>query len=599
MIDPKKFLKTVPSQPGVYQMLNVDQQVLYVGKAKNLRKRLASYFRKDQDIKTSAFMRQVVKIEIIITENENAALLLENNLIKTLHPHYNILFKDDKSFPYLLLTDHEFPRLTIHRGPKKNRGHYFGPFPNSQAVHQVLNLLQRVFRLRKCGDNFFRNRSRPCIQYQIKRCTAPCVRYISKIKYGDNVQFVEQFLSGKSDVIIQKITQMMEDAAAKLEYENASFYRDQIASLRDIQRQQIIVKDRGDIDAIGIASVQNQVGINILLIRKGLVIGNHSFFTEVKGEVNYSEIIETFILQHYLGHAAPEMIPRKIMVQIHLPNRSWIERALSERLQQKMVLQDQVKGDSRKLLAMAAANIDYAMKNRFQQLITFSQQLASFTEFFSLTSLPRCIDCFDVSHTMGESTVASCVVFDQQGACKKNYRRFNIQTAGASDDYAALREVLIRRYQNADDLPDVIIIDGGKGQLNTAVNVLQKFPIEKVLLMAIAKGPSRKPGLEEIHLLGRQSPISFDPASPVLHLLQQIRDEAHRFAISGHRQKLVKNRKQSILENVPGVGAKRRAEILKHFGGLQAVKQASIEELAAVKGVQKSLAKLIYEYLHQ
>ena len=475
-------IETFPNKPGVYQMLDSAGAVIYVGKAKNLKKRVANYFRLALDTKTGALMEKVVDIKIIVTSNESAALLLENELIKKHQPHYNILFKDDKSFPYLFLSEHEFPRLSIKRGAKKDKGKYFGPYPNASAAYHVLYLAKKVFRMRSCGDSYFRNRSRPCIQYQIKRCSAPCVDYISKEDYAHAVNFIEQFLTGKNDAIIDEITILMEKAAIACDYEKAALYRDQIADLRK--------------------------------------------------------------------------------------------------------------------LLMAQDNAEHELKKHNRDANKYANCLKSFSDFLHLTIIPKRIECFDVSHTQGEFAVVSCVVFNEYGPEKNSYRRYNVKPEVGGDDYASLREGLLRRYRDKINLPQVIIIDGGKGQLGVAASVLCELQINDVVLLAIAKGPERRPGLEEIYLFGHEQVFVLDPSSPTLHFLQQIRDEAHRFAISAHRKKLARARVGSVLDDIEGVGPKKRTALLKYFGGLQEIESAGVDDLSKVEGISLSLAKRIYDYLH-
>ncbi|EKE00737.1 MAG: hypothetical protein ACD_21C00284G0002 [uncultured bacterium] len=599
--DPQQFLKSLPNKPGVYQMYDAGHKVLYVGKAKNLKKRLRSYFYSVKDPKTSAFMAQVKSIEVIITPNENAALLLESNLIKTLKPHYNILFKDDKSFPYLLLSNHELPRLSVYRGAiKKNQGRYFGPFPSAKAVNLTMDLLQKIFKLRVCGDSFFRNRIRPCMLYQIKLCSAPCVGCVDKEGYAAQVKFVEQFLGNKSDYVVQKLTDLMDTAAANLNYEQAANYRDQITSIRKVQQEQAITKESGNLDVIALAVQQDgAVCVDVLLVRNGLVLGNKSYFPAVnKFTPTPEEILETFLAQHYLQGDVEALVPDKILINTKLPNRLQYAAVLSEKVGRKVLVSDHTKGVQKQLIAIAEANAQNALQIRLTSAMNYSERLLQFKKALHLPMLPSRIECFDVSHTMGEAQVVACVVFNEKGSDKSEYRRFNVKTASAGDDYGALREALLRRYADSQNLPDLIMIDGGKGQLNAAVQVLHRLQITNVLLMAIAKGKERKPGFEEIYVWRRNAPLVLAPQDPALHLIQQIRDEAHRFAISGHRKKMVKIRRRSVLANIYGIGKAKQAALLRHFGGLTELKGAGIDDLLKVKGINRSLAERIYEYLH-
>lgn len=597
---PQKFLKSLPNKPGVYQMYNAEHKVLYVGKAKNLKKRLRNYFFSVKDLKTIAFMAQVKNIEIIITDNENAALLLESNLIKTLKPRYNILFKDDKSFPYLFLSKHDFPRLSIYRGPiNKAQGKYFGPFPSGKAVNLILDMLQKIFRMRTCSDSYLRNRTRPCMLYQIKLCSAPCVGSVDKATYATQVKLVEEFLCNKSDRIVQKFTALMDKAAAKLDYELAANYRDQIIAIRKVQTQQAIIKGKINIDVIALAANASAICIDILFVRNGLLLGNKTYFP-VANKFNLSddEILTAFLVQHYLQNEISDVIPDKILVSIKLSNRLGIASILREKFKNKVIICDHIQGAQKQLIAMAETNAISVLKKHFASSISYFDRLFNFKETLHLPFLPKLIECFDVSHTMGEAQVAVCVVFDEYGSKKSAYRKFNIKSNNVGDDYGSMREALLRRYGDLRDLPDVIMIDGGRGQLNTAAKALKELHIDNIFLIAIAKGKERKPGLEEIYIYGKGDPVVLSPESPALHFIQQVRDESHRFAISGHRKKMIKSRQQSILENITGVGRVRQIALLKHFGGLAELRSAGIDDLIKTKGVNRNLAKRIYEYLH-
>ena len=598
--DPRKFLKSLPNKPGVYQMIDGGHKVLYVGKAKNLKHRLRNYFYSVKDPKTLAFMAQVKNIEIIITANENAALLLESNLIKTLKPRYNILFKDDKSFPYLFLSQHDFPRLSMIRAAtNKIPGKYFGPFPSAKAVDFTLDLLQKIFRLRVCQDSFLRSRTRPCMFHQIKLCNAPCTGFVDKEMYASQVKLVEQFLSNKSNYIVEQLTKSMDAAAARLDYEQAAVYRDQITSIRKVQTQQAITKGSGNLDIIALATNESAVCIDILFVRNGMLLGNKTYFPVApKFNLSSDEILTTFLTQHYLQNEISEIVPDKILVNIKLQNRLGVSVLLSEKFKRKIVISDHIRCAQKHLITTAEANAINALKTHLASAASYFERLRNFKDTLHLSVLPRRIECFDVSHTMGEAQMAALVVFDEHGANKSAYRRYNIKTTSVGDDYSALHEALSRRYGDLRDLPDVIMIDGGRGQLNVAVQVLQKLQIDNVFLMAIAKGLERKPGSEEIYIYGRKDPLILAPQSPALHFIQQIRDESHRFAITGHRKKMVKLRRQSILGNIVGVGKARQMILLKHFGGLTELKGAGIDDLAKIKGISSNLARRIYEYLH-
>lgn len=580
-------------------MFDATHKILYVGKAKNLKKRLHSYFHSVKDSKTSAFMAQVKNIEIIITSSENEALLLESNLIKTLKPRYNILFKDDKSFPYLFLSKHDFPRLSIHRGSvNKIQGKYFGPFPSAKAVNLILDLLQKVFKLRVCGDSFLRNRTRPCMLYQIKLCNAPCTGCISKAAYASQIKLVTQFLHNKSDYIVQKFTKLMDNAVIKLDYEQAANYRDQIISIRKIQTKQAIIKGSCNIDVIALATNENTVCVDVLFIRSGLLLGNKSYFSSLTPNLLGEEILTAFIVQHYLQNETREIIPDKILVNIKLKDRIELTSLLREKFKCNIIISDRTQSARKHLLTMALANAMNSLKIKLANAASYSERLINFKNVLRLSALPKRIECFDVSHTMGEAQIAACVVFDEHGPNKSAYRKFNIKNNNSGDDYSSLSEALLRRYSDLRDLPDIIMIDGGKGQLNIAFKILQKLKITNIFLMAIAKGVERKPGLEEIYICGKKDPLILLPQSPALHFIQQIRDESHRFAISGHRKKMIKLRRQSILSGITGIGKTKQALLLKHFGGLAELKSAGIDDLVKTKGISRNLAQRIYEYLH-
>ncbi|CAL7962460.1 excision nuclease subunit C [Gammaproteobacteria bacterium] len=581
-------------------MVDGGHKVLYVGKAKNLKYRLRNYFYSVKDPKTLAFMAQVKNIEIIITVNENAALLLESNLIKTLKPRYNILFKDDKSFPYLFLSQHDFPRLSVIRAATdKIPGKYFGPFPSAKAVNFTIDLLQKIFQLRVCQDGFLQSRTRPCMFHQIKLCSAPCAGFVDKEMYASQVKLVEQFLSNKSNYIVEQLTKSMDVAAARLDYEQATIYRDQIISIRKVQTQQAITKGTSNLDIIALATNESAICIDILFVRSGMLLGNKTYFPIApKFNLSPDEILMTFLTQHYLQNEISEIVPDKILVNIKLQDRLGFSILLSEKFKRKVVISDHITGAQKHLITTAEANASNALKTHLASAASYFERLRNFKDILHLSALPRHIECFDVSHTMGEAQVAALVVFDEYGANKSAYRRYNIKTTNVGDDYGALREALSRRYGDLRDLPDVIVIDGGRGQLNIAAQVLQKLQIDNIFLMAIAKGSGRKPGLEEIYIYGRKDPLILAPQSPALHFIQQIRDESHRFAITGHRKKMVKLRRQSILGNIVGVGKSRQMTLLKHFGGLTELKGAGIDDLAKIKGISCNLARRVYEYLH-
>lgn len=603
IFDAQLFLKELTAHPGVYQMFSVSDEMLYIGKARNLKKRLSSYFRKQGlNNKTAALVKQIQRIEVIVTRSENEALLLECELIKRFKPRYNILLRDDKSYPYLVLTMHpDFPRLDFYRGPKIGKNRYFGPYPSATAARETLNLLQKLFRLRSCQDDFFRHRQRPCLQYQIKRCTGPCVKLIDVQAYQEDVQRVVLFLEGKSQAVIDDLVQHMDQASANLQFELAAHYRDQIARLRQIQQQQVIVGHQEDSDAIVVAISHGCVCIQVMTIRGGILLGSKAFFPTLPPAYNEAEVLAAFLPQYYLAPEHVHDIPRQLIVSHAVAEADWLAQALVEQAGHAVKFIVNPRSDRARWLQMALQNAQQALAHHLAERSTLYQRMLALQELLGLDNLPQRLECFDISHSQGEATVASCVVFDEGGPRKKDYRHFNIEGVTPGDDYAAMLQALLRRYTavktHEGQLPDVLIIDGGKGQLAQAEKVLEELQIAGVAIVAIAKGPTRKPGLETLFMAGRAMPLVAKPDSLALHLIQQIRDEAHRFAITGHRGRRAKKRHTSILENIPGIGAKRRRELLRHFGGLQELKRASIEDIAKVTGINKELAERIYQAL--
>ncbi|HVV67828.1 MAG TPA: excinuclease ABC subunit UvrC [Gammaproteobacteria bacterium] len=602
--DPKAFIETLPTRPGIYQMMNAQGQVLYVGKARNLKDRVSSYFRAGAlDTKTIALVQKIDHMTVTVTHSENEALLLESNLIKKLRPRYNILLRDDKSYPYLFLSAHrDFPRLTFHRGPEREKGEYFGPYPSAAAVHETLDVLQKLFKIRQCSDPFFKSRTRPCLQYQIKRCTAPCVGYVDVAAYQEDVQRTRLFLRGKNEAVMQELINKMEQAASRLEFEAAAHLRDTINIMRQMQARQAISTDEGDVDVIAVTSREGAVCIEVLYIRNGRLLGNKSFFPKAPKEAREEEVLTSFLPQYYLSAQRGESFPDRIYVNLPLADGQWIIEALSEQWQRKVVMTVPTRGFPKQWINMALLNARHSLVNHLSSQLNYYQWLEALQKAFKLPGLPQRLECFDISHTMGEATVASCVVFGTEGPIKDDYRRFNIRDIQPGDDYAAMQQALERRYTRikatGGEVPDILIIDGGKGQLSVAEQVLEELQVVGVTLLAVAKGPTRKPGLETIFLSGHTQPWHFEPDSVVLHLIQRIRDEAHRFAITGHRQQRAKARTTSPLEAVPGIGPTRRREILKHFGGLQGVMRSSVAELAKVPGISLDLAQRLYDSLH-
>lgn len=599
MFDPKPILKNLPNLPGVYRMINVEDAVIYVGKAKDIKKRVASYFNKNlASPRTKMMVSQIVKIETTVTRNEAEALLLENNLIKSMMPRYNVLFRDDKSYPYISLTGDKFSRLAFHRGAQKKGSSYFGPFPNSVAVRESIQLLQKVFKLRTCENTVFANRSRPCLQYQIERCTAPCVGYISVEDYAHDVNHAAMFLEGKTNEVMNALGDKMNTAAANQEYEQAAVFRDRMQALRQVQAKQFVSDfSVSDADVIACASLQNQHCINLVMIRGGRHLGDKSFFPKNTQDADLVETVEAFLTQHYVAQNTPPMI----VCGADVDAKSF-EQALSEQSGRKIKIITHTIGDKKVWLKMAQTNAELALSQKTLEASNQEARLLALREALHLSESVERMECFDISHTMGEATVASCVVFDKGSLQNSEYRRYNITGITPGDDYAAMRDVLTRRYKKvaAGDgkRPDLVFIDGGKGQLGVAIEVMQEVGLEDILLVGIAKGEERRPGLETMIFSDTGEMLNLEKDNQGLHLLQQIRDEAHRFAITGHRAKRAKARITSSLEDIAGIGAKRRKALLTRFGGLEGVKSASIDELAQVDGLSQTLAEKIYEQLH-
>ena len=600
VFDPASIIAGLPHLPGVYRMSNAAGDALYVGKARDLRKRIASYFQKTQGLapRTRIMLGQVARLETTVTRSESEALLLENNLIKALAPRYNILFRDDKSYPYLVMSGHIYPQLRFHRGALDRQHRYFGPFASAGAVRESMQLLERVFRLRTCDDSVFNVRSRPCLLHQIHRCSAPCVRRISEVDYAEDVRAATLFLDGKDDEVVTALEQRMASAAAGMEYERAAIVRDQIGTLRRVRERQFVESERGtDTDVIAAAIEDGVVCVNLVMVRGGRHVGDKNLFPRNANEADIESVLEAFVSQHYAEHA----IPASIVIGAELPLDS-LSTALSEQAGKAVNLVTRPTGERRVWLEMAAKNAALGAAQQAALRVTQEGRLQALATALGLGEPPSRIECFDISHTMGEATVASCVVYETAAMKKSDYRRFNIGTAAAGDDYAAMREVLTRRYRRlvAEEapLPDLILIDGGKGQLGVAVEVLTDAGLGQIPLVGIAKGEARKPGREQLFLPARRDALILASDDPALHLIQQIRDEAHRFAIEGHRARRGRARTQSPLEAIAGVGAKRRQRLLTRFGGLRGLTGASVDDLARVPGVSDALAQRIYDALH-
>jgi excinuclease ABC subunit C len=601
MFDIKAFLENLPNSPGIYQMLDENDEVLYVGKAKNLKKRVPSYFSAAQrDPKTLALVRHITHIDITITRGENEALLLECNLIKKHRPRYNVLFRDDKSYPYIMITnEHPYPRIDFYRGPLKKDARYFGPYPSAGAVRETIHLIQKVFQLRTCSDNFYASRTRACLHHQIGLCSGSCAGLISEEDYQQNVRYATLFLSGKNELIVDGLTQQMEQAAANLNFELAARVRDQLRKIREIQKRQYVSSGKGDADIIGLADHGGIVCLQLMSIRGGRILGSRAYFPSVPPNASNEEVLTAFITQHYLGQT--QEFPKEIIIEQTLPEKTWLADALSEQAKHNIIISTGVRGERKKWLEMAATTAKQSVATHIVTKSNIKERLSALQQTLGLAKVPTRIECFDISHTMGEATVASCVVFDSNGSAKSDYRRFNIADITPGDDIAAMTQALTRRYRRMQaeeaKLPDILLIDGGIPQLHAAEKVMAELDIKNILLVGVAKGTTRKPGFETLHMPGHPA-IFLEADSIALHLIQQIRDEAHRFAITGHRNRRAKTRRTSTLESIPGVGAKRRRELLRYFGGIQALNRANLDDLAKVPGISQSLAQRIFEALH-
>ncbi|WJW74291.1 excinuclease ABC subunit UvrC [Thiohalobacter sp. IOR34] len=596
--DVDSFLRSLTGRPGVYRMLDAEGRILYVGKARNLKKRVSSYFRKALDTKTQALMAQVRQVEVTVTHTESEALILESTLIKTHRPRYNILLRDDKSYPYIYIsTDQTYPRISLHRGARSGKGRYFGPYPNAHAVRESLHLLQKVFRVRQCEDSFFANRSRPCLQYQIKRCSAPCTGEISPEDYARDLRHTELFLEGRNSEVVEALARRMEAAAERLDYEQAALYRDQIASLRRVQERQYVSGEKGDLDIVAAELRGGVACVQVFFIRAGRNLGNKAFFPRCPAGAGIDELLPAFIAQYYLEHEPPGLI----LVNRATAEAEWLQAALAERAGRRVEIRSRVRGERARWLEMAVRNAQHAIDARLASRAGMLQRLEALQQVLGLDEPPQRMECFDISHTRGEATVASCVVFNAEGPLKSDYRRFNIEGITPGDDYAALAQALERRYtrlkKGEGRLPDVLFIDGGKGQVAAVRRVLEELQVTEVLLVGVAKGPERRPGWEILHIPGRE-PVDLPGDSRALHLIQQIRDEAHRFAITGHRQRRARARAESPLEAIPGIGPRRRQQLLRQFGGLRELARAGVEDLSRVKGISRRLAQQIYDAFH-
>lgn len=583
-------------------MRGADGGILYVGKARSLKSRVTSYFRASGlTAKTIALVNRIADIEVTLTSSEMEALLLEQSLIKAHRPPYNVVLRDDKSYPYIHLTDDpEYPRLTFHRGAKRKNGRYFGPYPGAGAVRESLNILQKLFRIRPCEDTYFRNRTRPCLQYQIQRCSAPCVRLIDKDEYAADVRHAVMFLEGRNQAILTEFKEAMDQAAAALDFERAARFRDQIAQLRRVQEQQYVHTDAGDVDAFAVAQRSGIACVQGLFLRGGRLLGQRTWFPRNELAVTEGELLDAFLGQYYFG-GADRQLPRSVLCNAEIADAELLAGALSSAAGRQVDVASAVRGQRARWVELADENARHALDAYLADKQNMFARFVDLQDVLGFDDMPERLECFDISHSSGESTVASCVVFGVEGPLKSDYRRFNIEGVAAGDDYGAMREALSRRYARLKSgegrLPDVLVIDGGEGQMKQATTVLEEMQIEDVLVVSIAKGTTRKPGLETIYVAGRGE-LHVAPQSGAMHLLQYIRDEAHRFAISGHRSQRGKKRRTSELDGIKGVGPRRRRELLRHFGSVSAIRAASREEIAKVPGISRALADEIHATLH-
>lgn len=598
--DAEGFLKTLTQQPGVYRMLNVDGDILYVGKAKNLKKRVSSYFnRSNISTRIKSMVSLIRNIQVTVTNTEAEALLLEHNLIKEHRPKYNILLRDDKTYPYVYLSSQQaYPGLSFHRGAKKKQGEFFGPYASVGAVRDTLNLLQKVFKVRQCNDSFFKNRSRPCLQYKIERCTAPCVDLISPTDYAEDVDYARKFLQGKSDLVIENLITEMEQASNILAFEKAAKLRDQINSLRQVSQQQYVSELSGDCDIITCKMNQALACVQVFRVRNKMNLGNQSYFPKVPQGCTEEELLAGFIGQYYLQRRPPEELITTVLPSEH----EIIAEMLSNQREAKVKITASVRGTRARWLDFANKNVSIAFESRLASHTGMEQSYRALEDAFSFDAQIERMECFDISHTQGELAVASCVVFDREGPSKQEYRKFNIEGITPGDDYAAMHQALSRRYtrlkKGEGKMPDILFIDGGKGQLSQAAEVMEELQITEVLLVGVAKGVERRAGMEQLFTPDSKQAILLPADSAALHLIQQIRDEAHRFAITSHRNRRNKSRTMSPLEGIAGLGPKRRQTLLKHFGGMRGINRASEQELFKVPGISKQLAQLIHETLN-
>jgi len=598
--DAHAFLKKLTTRPGIYKMLNEKGEIIYIGKAKNLKNRVSSYFKNHtSSIKQRVMVAKVAAIEVTVTHTEGEALLLECQQIKRHRPRYNICLRDDKSFPYIFLSSEQnFPQITIHRGAKSKKGRYFGPYPSSGAVRESLKLLQRLFPIRQCDDTIYNNRTRPCLQHQIGRCTAPCVGLIDKAHYALDVQSTVMFLEGKGSLLIDQLIIKMEQAAANLDFEKAASFRDQITKLRSVLEKHFVSGEKGDVDIIACVSKGNIACVQVFFIRNGQHLGNKVFFPGITEEHNPAAIVQAFIPQYYFD----KPVPYELIVSHELEETALLIEVLAGQAKHPVAIASNVRGERLKWLQIAITNAENSLLSKLSDKQGIYARFLSLQEELGCKNIPKRLECFDISHTQGDQTVASCVVFNREGPVKSAYRRFNITGITGGDDYAAIHQAVFRRFkrlkQGEHEAPDILFIDGGKGQVHEAQKALAELDINNVMIVGVSKGPARKAGMEKLILVDQDHPLDVAPSAGGLLLIQNIRDEAHRFAITGHRMRRGKASRESILESISGLGVKRRQVLLKQFGGLQGISSASIDALCSVEGISRQLAQRVYELFH-
>jgi excinuclease ABC subunit C len=597
--DGKAFIRTLTTSPGVYRMFGADGALLYVGKARNLKKRVGSYFLKPQlEPRIASMVAQIARIEVTLTRTEGEALLLEAQLIKSLKPRYNIMLRDDKSYPYIFVSDDEFPRIVFHRGAKREKGHYFGPYPSAHAVRESLALMQKLFKVRQCENSYFRNRSRPCLQYQIGRCTAPCVDFIGAEEYAEDVRHAAMFLDGRSDAVVKELATAMDAASVHQDYERAARLRDQVATLRSLQAHHYVRGASADMDVFACRVEAGIACVSVLFFRNGISLGSRDHFPKLSFDSSPEDVLGQFLAQYYLDQPAPA----EVVCDREPADAKALVEMLSAQRDREVALKWRVRGERARFIELAARNAEAALLTRLASRQTLHTRFESLRELLRLGAMPMRLECFDISHTMGEETVASCVVFGPEGPLKNHYRRFNIRGITGGDDYAAMRQALERRFRpltrGEGEAPDVLLIDGGKGQVAQAMGVLRELGLTGIEVVGVAKGPSRREGEETLVLGDSGREINPGPDSPALHLIDAVRDEAHRFAITGHRKRREKARERGVLEDIPGIGVARRSALLKTFGGHAGVLAAGVEELCHVRGVNRELAERIHAFLH-